>query len=220
MATAESTQRRREQRRAARREANRSQILDAAERVFGQVGVQNGSMREIAAEAGFSSAALYLFFESRQHLLVETMLRRADELIALLESITASEPEPMRALHTIIDETLAFHDHRRDFWRMLSQMRSGITVFGPELGPYASDAEARLASIHTLLARLVRTGQRRGTIRKGDPKVLARYYMVLNNEYVTMAIEGPRAPSAAEFHAFLDDGFRAGAAEKSRPIGR
>lgn len=210
MATAETTQERREQRRAARREANRTQILDAAERVFGRVGLQAGSMREIADEAGFSSAALYLFFENRRQLLVETVARRTDELIALIESTIAATDEPLAAMHAIIDETLVFHQERRDFWRMLAQLR---TVFAPPDAEAVGDQAGlgdRVAAIETLLTRLVRSGQRAGTIRRGDALVLARFYMVLNNEYITMVIEGTAKPTAArEFHAFIDDAFGA-----------
>ncbi len=46
-------------------------------------------MREIAARSGFSSAALYLFFDDKQHLLSEVLNRRGDELAANSPSSTA-----------------------------------------------------------------------------------------------------------------------------------
>ncbi len=207
MARIEQTRERREERRAARREANRNEILDAAERVFGRVGLHNGSMREIAAEAGFSSAAIYLFFENRQELLAETSLRHVDALIALLDVTIAGSDDPLHALHAIVDETLDFHDRRRDFWRLRNQVPSSFDLVAAELGEFAVPVLERFDALQTQLVRLMRAGQREGVIRRGDPEVLTRLYMVLNNEYLTINLEDGRGASRAEFHALLDDAF-------------
>jgi AcrR family transcriptional regulator len=70
---------RKAERRATRRAENRTEILDAAERVFGEDGLRDGSMRKIATESGFSTAAIYLFFENKQDLVAETLSRRGGE---------------------------------------------------------------------------------------------------------------------------------------------
>ena len=117
-------------RRNARRETNRAEILDAAEIVFAQTGIHNASMRSIAAEAGFSPAAMYLFFEGRQHLLAATLTRRGDELNELLTATVAEAPEPLAALHAVIDATLAFFARRAEFRQMLRE-RGGPAIMGP-----------------------------------------------------------------------------------------
>src|SRR5262249_6972999 len=52
-----------------RRQLARDAMLDAAESVFAQKGFGGASMEEIAAEAGFSRAALYTRFGSKEDLL-------------------------------------------------------------------------------------------------------------------------------------------------------
>src|SRR6202171_6783200 len=79
----------RSQRRAARRAENRSVILDAAERVFSEDGLRTGSLRRIADLSGYSTAAIYKFFDSKHHLVTETLNRRADEYLVDLK--TAAE---------------------------------------------------------------------------------------------------------------------------------
>ena len=86
---------RREQRQAQSRQ-NRVDLLDAAEKIFGERGIHNGSMREIADEAGFSAAAIYLFFENKQHLLSETLTRRGDELIPVIRVCGRRSRHPPR----------------------------------------------------------------------------------------------------------------------------
>src|SRR5258708_40343367 len=72
---------RRAERRAARRVENRTEILDAAEKVFGANGLRDGSLREIGDESGFSTAAIYLFFDIKLDLVAETLWRRGAGLI-------------------------------------------------------------------------------------------------------------------------------------------
>jgi AcrR family transcriptional regulator len=198
---------RRHQRRAAQREANRNQILDAAELVFARAGLSNASMRAIGDEAGFSSAALYLFFDNRQQLLAETLKRRSDELIALLESTIRASSEAIDALHVMIDETLEFFAQRRNFWQMMNQVRSGLVGLPSDLGEHDADFAERLVKIEKLLTRVMRSGQKQGTIRAGDPGVLARLYMVLNNEHINLTLERHPGVAAARFHAIIDDAF-------------
>jgi AcrR family transcriptional regulator len=197
---------RRTERRAAQRAASRAQILDAAEVVFARAGLHNASMRAIADEAGYSSAAIYLFFENRQQLLAETLARRTDELIALLEATIATSPDPLAALHAIIDDTLELYRREANFWRMLNEVRTGLATVS-ELGDHA-ELDGRFTKIQDLLSGVIRKGQRNRTIRKGDPRVLTRLYMVLNNEYINLNREGSPV-STVEFHAFVDAALRA-----------
>jgi TetR/AcrR family transcriptional regulator len=207
MAGARQQDDRRTERRAAQRTANRNQVLDAAEVVFARAGLHNASMRAIAEEAGYSSAAIYLFFDNRQQLLAETLARRTDELISLLESTIGTAPDPLTALHTIIDQTLVLYRREANFWRMLSEVRTGLATVS-ELGDYASELQGRSAKIQELLSGVIRKGQRNRTIRNGDPQVLTRFYMVLNNEYINLNLETSPGASASEFHAFIDDAMR------------
>ncbi len=207
MAGVQQQEGRRTERRAAQRAASRAQILDAAEKVFARAGLHSASMRAIADEAGYSSAAIYLFFENRQQLLAETLARRTDELIALLEATIAASPDPLAALHAIIDDTLELYRRAADFWRMLNEVRTGLATVA-ELGEFAGDLGGRFVKIQQLLSGVIQKGQRRRTIRKGDADVLTRLYMVLNNEYINMNLEGARV-STVEFHGFVDAALRA-----------
>ena len=67
----------------------RERILDVALDLFVRKGYAETSLREIAAELGFSKAALYYHFESKQEMLLALHLRvhaLTDDLLPLLES--------------------------------------------------------------------------------------------------------------------------------------
>src|ERR1700719_26679 len=85
-----------------RRAESRAEILDAAERVFGEDGLRSGSLRRIADLSGYSTAAIYKFFDSKQHLVAEVLNRRADEYLAELRRAAQSAGTPLERLHLIV----------------------------------------------------------------------------------------------------------------------
>jgi len=202
---------RRAARRAARRAQNRADILDAAERVFGRDGIRDGSVRTIAAQAGFSTAGIYLFFDNKQQLLADTLTRRGDELVDVLRQVAARDAPPLERIHDVIDASVAFFAARPDFRLLLRQIRGGATITGPVLAEYAGDVDARFAAAMDILTEIVRMGQAAGDIRRGDARTLAHMFAVLVNEYVLLdAATADAQLSGDEFHALVDGALRWG----------
>jgi AcrR family transcriptional regulator len=71
-----------------RRELARDAMLDAAETVFAKKGFGGASMEEIAAEAGFSRAALYARFGNKEDLLGTVLDRHSERAV---EAFSAME---------------------------------------------------------------------------------------------------------------------------------
>jgi AcrR family transcriptional regulator len=61
----------------------REDILNTAERLFAENGIDNVSLRTINAEAGYSAAALHYHFRSREQLLEVLLLLRRQPIMAL-----------------------------------------------------------------------------------------------------------------------------------------
>ena len=204
---------RRADRRAARRAQSTTEILDAAEKVFGARGLSDGSLREIADESGFSTGALYLFFENKQHLIHEMLTRRGLELNALLREVADSDRAPIDALHHIVDATRAFFADRPNFRLLIRHLSGGATIIGPALAEYADDTNAGFAESQSLLASIIAKGQAQHEVRAGNPLALAHLYSVLVNEYVLFDDAGhepsPATLTVEQFHALLDGALRA-----------
>jgi AcrR family transcriptional regulator len=202
---------RRAERRAARRTENRTAILDAAEKVFGANGLRGGSLREIGEESGFSTAAIYLFFDNKHHLVAETLSRRGDELIAAVRDEAERDFSPLEKLHRIVDATALFFAERPNFRRLLGHIRGGATITGPILAEFGSGASERFGEVMGVLAGVVRDGQGVGEIRDGDQRALAHLYSVLINEYVLLTSSddaGVGTLTPAQFHALVDGALR------------
>lgn len=67
----------------------RGLILEAARRVFEAEGLEGASLRAIAAEAGYTPAALYFHFDSKEALYAEVLRASLDRLNAAVTTATA-----------------------------------------------------------------------------------------------------------------------------------
>jgi AcrR family transcriptional regulator len=195
----------RSQRRAARRAESRTGILDAAERVFSEEGLRDGSLRRIGDLSGYSTAAIYKFFDSKQHLVAQTLSRRADEWLAELQRAAGSGGTPLERLHQIADDATAFFGDRPHFRSVLRQVQGGSAIVGPLLDAFAEDVYGRFAQAMAVMTDLIRQGQQVAEIRTGDPRALAHLASVLTNEFALADL----GLSAADFHAVFDGALRA-----------
>jgi AcrR family transcriptional regulator len=195
----------RSQRRAARRAESRIEILDAAERVFSEDGLRDGSLRRIGDLSGYSTAAIYKFFDSKHHLVALTLSRRADEWLAELQRAAASGGTPLERLHRVADDAAAFFGARPHFRSVLRQVQGGSAIVGPLLAAFAEDVYGRYAQAMAVMTDLIRQGQESAEIRTGDPRALAHLASVLTNEFALADL----GLAAADFHAVFDGALRA-----------
>jgi AcrR family transcriptional regulator len=195
----------RSHRRDARRAQSKTEILDAAERVFSEDGLRDGSLRRIGDLSGYSTAAIYKFFDSKQHLVAQTLSRRADEWLAELQRATGSEGTPLERLHRIADDAAAFFGARPHFRSVLRQVQGGSAIVGPVLAAFAEDVYGRYAQAMAMMADLIGQGQQIAEIRPGDPRALAHLASVLTNEFALADL----GLAAADFHAVFDGALRA-----------
>ncbi|HOT83663.1 MAG TPA: helix-turn-helix domain-containing protein [Candidatus Defluviicoccus seviourii] len=89
------------------REAKRTIILDAALEVFERDGLEAASMRAIGNAAGYTAAAIYFHFPSKEAIYEELLSRSLDRLIAAVETASDDESAPGQQLEAA---ALAFFD--------------------------------------------------------------------------------------------------------------
>jgi AcrR family transcriptional regulator len=206
----------RARRRAAKAAVNRADILDAAERIFAERGLTEGSLRDIAKHSGFSTAAIYNYFDNKQHLLAETLVRRGTDLLDVIDTAAASDGSPMDRLHRIVDDTVAFFETYPDFRQILRHVRESEAIIASVLTEHAADRNIFPETL-TLMTAVLEEGQRIGEIRDGSPGALIHLYMTLVNEHVYLAGSanpGIGSLSLEQFHAVIDGALRRPAARK------
>jgi AcrR family transcriptional regulator len=93
----------------------RTQILDAARRRFASHGLSGTTIDEIAREAGVAKGTVYLYYKSKDEILLQLVERDLAELEAeTVAAISAAAPLDAR-LRGFFAATLGFFDRNRDF---------------------------------------------------------------------------------------------------------
>lgn len=86
--------------------ASRARILDAARALFAREGLEGASLRAIAAEAGYTPAALYFHFESKEAIYAALL---AESLAALEAQVAAAVARGATPAERFTAAALAFY---------------------------------------------------------------------------------------------------------------
>jgi TetR/AcrR family transcriptional regulator, fatty acid metabolism regulator protein len=79
------------------------QIIDAAVRVFARNGFYNSRVSDIAREAGIASGTIYLYFKTKDEILVVTLFReKMAAFVAALRAAIAREPDPEAKIRRLV----------------------------------------------------------------------------------------------------------------------
>ena len=87
-------------------EERKGQIMNAAEEVFTQKGFGNARMDDIAEETGLSKGTLYLYYKSKDDLIIAILDRIFQREFKVLESLDLSEVSATEAMWKIVDHAV------------------------------------------------------------------------------------------------------------------
>jgi len=160
--------------RAGRRRAvtdlKRGLILDAARKVFEAHGLDGASLRAIAAAAGYTPAALYFHFESKEEIYAEVL---RDSLGSLAQAVARAISRTRTPADSLRAAAMAFFRHYADNPRDLDL---GFYLFRGGMKPrgLGKERDERLnAALRSALYPICEAAQ-----RLGAPLEEARYFMV------------------------------------------
>lgn len=106
------------------RQAATQAIIEAAEQVAAERGLENTSIAAIAERAGVAVGTLYNYFPDRDHLLASWLQYRRDELVPKIEAaalIGAKLPFDRR-LRAYVTAVLQVFEGKRQFIRVMSTL--------------------------------------------------------------------------------------------------
>ena len=141
-------------------------LLAVGQRLFAKRGYNASSVRDITSAAGANLGAVTYHFGSKDAL-YQAVLERA--LVPLRETIAATAHLTGPALDRIEAVLRAMFSHLGDHPELPRLIVQQLAA-GTELPPIVA------ATMHAnigVMTELIREGQRHGTIRKGDPQLLA-----------------------------------------------
>lgn len=150
-----------------RKEARPAEIIAAAYAVFSEHGYAAARLEDVAARAGVSKGALYLYFETKQDLF-EAVVREAvaPNLDALTQLVEAHQGPCADLIRALFARLAALADATP-----LGGLVKLVVSESRNFPDVARIWHERLVSrALPLLAGVVAEGQRRGELRPGDPR--------------------------------------------------
>jgi len=147
----------------------RERILDAAVRVFARKGFHATRVSEVAKAAGVADGTIYLYFDSKEHLLVSLFEHRVERLLEYLETELPRAPSASHRLQRIIELQLGLLEGERDLAEVVT------VIFRQSTRLMKEYAAPKFNAYLDAIARVIAEGQESGELR-GDvsPHVAAR----------------------------------------------
>jgi len=195
----------RERARDAREAAYRDAVVDAAERLFAERGVDATKMDDVAAEVGISIATLYTVFRGKADVVDNVHRTRLAALtLPSVEAAERSGPADIR-LREALRQGIALHLEHPLYVRMLLRegfawgLRSAISAQSREgAGFYTEGVGGALARI---IQQGIQQGTEQGVFETGSAERSARAVVMLQQLHLADWLDGDERETAEEVFA-------------------
>lgn len=175
-------------RKAPRRRSNdkRARILEAAITVFAKNGFYETRVSEVAKAAGVADGTIYLYFESKEELLVSLFEDRVEHLLAFMRDELPKKPNAQARLRAVIDMQLGLLEGERELAEVIT------VIFRQSMGLMKESAAPKFLAYIDVIAKIISDGQTEGVFRKDvSPHLAARaIFGALDGITLTWALGG------------------------------
>jgi AcrR family transcriptional regulator len=183
-------------------EERERQILDAAAAVFARSGFSDTRMDDIAAAAGLSKGALYLYFPGKEGIILALLGHLFDRELEGIERALASEEPVVERLVEYVRVQCRDTAHLRGLLPVTYEFYATALRNG-ELRSFFHDYFARYTG---LLGALLQQGIDRGELRPHDTRAIAT---LLTAQFEGLALLWLLDPEVIDRARVLEQGLRA-----------
>jgi TetR/AcrR family fatty acid metabolism transcriptional regulator len=183
------------------RDPDKSQnIIEAAVRVFARKGYYNSRVSDIAREAGIAAGTIYLYFKTKDDILVTLFRDKMAEFVGSLRKAVADEPDAIAKVRRLV----ALH------FRMLEDNPELAEVVQIELRQgqkfFRGASSQEIGAYFALIGSLLEEGVTQGRFRQDLPvKIATKMLFGAMDQMATSWVLGKRgysltdtAPAVAE----------------------
>jgi AcrR family transcriptional regulator len=150
-------------------EDRRQEILDAAMAVFTNKGVSKATVADIAEAAGVAKGTVYLYFGSKEHLLLALRDRFTDELLAHVSDLLSrvGQDDWWGLVDTTIESMCDFMMQKEDLMQVF--LEEGLSSDVAKV----TDVGSRIDS---MFAAAIQQGIEAGVCKATDPELMATFF--------------------------------------------
>jgi TetR/AcrR family transcriptional regulator len=159
-------------RRQRERQQHRTEIVEAAMKLFSEKGFHNVSMQEIAVEAEFATGTIYNFFESKEALYREIMDAVAQNVLSLVTPILEGDTDEKEKIAGFVQASIhVFRENSAAIRLFLRANQGSLATVGATR--FSEKGVKVHETIQTMLRQVFASGVRKGVFRAVDPRVAA-----------------------------------------------
>jgi TetR/AcrR family fatty acid metabolism transcriptional regulator len=167
--------------------AKRGRILDAAVRIFADKGFYNAKVSEIARVAGVADGTIYLYFKSKDDLLISLFEDRMEQVNANVRAALSTDVPPVDKLRRLLQLHLELVEQNPHLAEVLTVELRQSTKFLKEY------RQTKFGEFLKLIAEPIEEGQRDGSIRSDlSAPVVARALFGALDELALAWLLSPR----------------------------
>ena len=138
------------------------QIIDAAVRVFARKGYWNSRVSDIARAAGIAAGTIYLYFETKEDILITVFRDKMAQFVSALWRAIAGEPDAVAKLRRLVTMHFEILEREPELAEVVQvELRQGQKFFR---GPATQEIAAYFALIASVLEEGVASGQFRSDL--------------------------------------------------------
>jgi TetR/AcrR family transcriptional regulator, fatty acid metabolism regulator protein len=166
----------------------RERILDAAVKVFAAAGFYNAKVAQIAQQAGVADGTIYLYFKSKDDLLISLFEDRMEDINANLRAALSQAEGAVEKLRTVVRLHLEFVEQNRHMAEVICVELRQSSKFIKEY------ANPKFGEFLRILAAAIAEGQKSGELRADlDPPLIARaLFGALDEIALAWLVRGPK----------------------------
>ncbi|MBI2203252.1 MAG: TetR/AcrR family transcriptional regulator [Candidatus Rokubacteria bacterium] len=133
------------------------QIIEAAIRVFARTGYYNSRVSDIAREAGIAAGTIYLYFKTKDEILVTLFRQKMAQWVGYLRAEIAGEPDAVAKIRRLVRLHFAVLERYPDLAEVVQvELRQGQKFFR---GASAQEVSAYFELIGSVLAEGIAAGR-------------------------------------------------------------
>jgi TetR/AcrR family transcriptional regulator, fatty acid metabolism regulator protein len=163
------------------------QIIDAAVRVFARKGYYNSRVSDIAREAGIAAGTIYLYFKTKDDILVTLFRDKMADFVGVLRKAIAGEADAASKIRRLVSLHFRILEESPDLAEVVQvELRQGQKFFrgasSQEIGAYFA-----------LIGSVLEEGVAEGRFRSGLPvKVATKILFGAMDQMATSWVLGKR----------------------------
>ena len=191
----------------------RTEILEAAEKIFAEKGFYNTTVAEIAGASGFAVGTIYQFFESKDQLYSAMLTEKLNIMYDEIQKAIGQEAGLLRKIEVLVATSFRFVENNAEFCSIfvrgdhLSLSEGSKALRERMKGDYADHI--------AFIEGVIREGIRTGELKKMDPHMMSATLLSIINSCAFRWLSASKEGALETNIPFVMDIFLEGARQNA-----